>query len=144
MLSIDENTVWDTADDEIGMNIAIRIAFYKYRIRQGLEPEWENLGPFLFGNRFFETAVACCRANPSSFTGKILRAMVETIEGSQMKDTHALRESMGGNAPQRKRGENKAWRRDIDYEYHLHYWECDGGTIEFASVVSHNDFSIPE
>jgi hypothetical protein len=46
----------------------------------------------------------------------------------------------GGNEPQHKRGQ--AWRRDIDYEYH--YWECDDGSVEFASVVTHNDFSIPE
>jgi hypothetical protein len=50
----------------------------------------------------------------------------------------------GGNEPQQKRGQDKAWRRDIDYEYHLHYWECDDGSVEFASVVTHNDFSIPE
>jgi hypothetical protein len=42
------------------------------------------------------------------------------------------------------RGRDKAQRRDIDYEFHLHYWECANGTIELASVVHHNDFSIPE
>lgn len=35
-------------------------------------------------------------------------------------------------------------RRDIDDEYHLHYWQCRNGAVEIASIVVHNDFSIPE
>jgi hypothetical protein len=42
------------------------------------------------------------------------------------------------------RGSDKAQRRDIDYEFHLHYWEIANDVIELASVVHHNDFSIPE
>ena len=61
-----------------------------------------------------------------------------------MEDTHALRESSGGNALQRMRGDDKAWRRDIDREYHLHYWACEVSTVEFACVVTHDDFYIPE
>jgi hypothetical protein len=34
-------------------------------------------------------------------------------------------------------------RRDIGYDYHVHYWE-HGGHIEFASVVIHNDLTIPQ
>jgi hypothetical protein len=61
-----------------------------------------------------------------------------------MAAVHGLRTGMGGDDPQRTRGKDKAQRRDIDYEFHLHYWECANGTIELASVVHHNDFSIPE
>ena len=143
VLSIDETAIWDAAQDEVGIDLAVRIALYKSRIDRQLEPEWDNLGLFVLGRRFFETAKACCRVNPGSFPRRVLRAMLETIEGSRMEDTHALREDIGGNVPQRTRGEDKAWRRDIDYEYHLHYWGCEDGTKEFASVVSHNDFSIP-
>ena len=142
VLNIDETEVWDAAEDEIGMDLAVRIALYKLRIQRGLEPEWDNLGAFVLGKCFFETANACCTVNPASFPRKVLRAMLETIEGLRMGDTHPLRESIGGL--QRRRRQDKAWRRDIDYEYHLHYWECGDGAIEFASVVSHNDFSIPE
>ena len=60
--------------------------------------------------------------------------------------THALREGQGGGSPQRRRSTDgaTAWRRDVDYEYHLHYWECPGGIVELASMGPHNDFSIPE
>jgi hypothetical protein len=57
-------------------------------------------------------------------------------------DSHALRLNSTGGAPQVLRNYDKARRRDIDYEFHLHYWECDDKTIELADVVHHNDFSI--
>lgn len=144
VLSVDERLVWEGAKDKTGIELAVTIALYKSRIMRGLDPEWDDLGSFVLGHRFFETAKACCRVNPPSFTVRVLRAIMETIEGLRMEGIHALREGPGGNDSQRKRGEDKAWRRDIDHEYHLHYWKCESGTIEFASVVSHNDFSIPE
>ena len=72
--------------------------------------------------------------------------MAETIEHRQMADTHALRHGLGANDAQRVRASDgaKAWRRDIDREYHLHYWELGEGMVEFASVGPHNDFTIPE
>ena len=75
---------------------------------------------------------------------KVLRAIVETLEHTSMADSHALRTGPGAEDPQRMRGGDKAMRRDIDYEYHLHYWQFADGTVEIASVVVHNDFSIPE
>lgn len=63
--------------------------------------------------------------------------------GENMPDVHALRTGTGGGDPPRMRGDDKAQRRDIDREFHLHYWDCDDETIELASVVYHNDFSIP-
>jgi len=42
---------------------------------------------------------------------------------------------------ERTRGRLKAWRRDIDDQYHLHYWQ-DGEAVELARVVVHNDFRI--
>jgi hypothetical protein len=55
--------------------------------------------------------------------------------------THALRNDRGYDSPQFTRGTDKAWRRDIDREYHLHYWETQNG-YEFSDVVHHNDFNI--
>ncbi len=140
--SIDETTVWRSALDDEGMMVAIHIALYKSRLARRLEPDW-GAGPgFRFGRKFTETARECCRDNPASLVTSLLRSMVETIDRLQLQDVHALRTSDSGGAPQRTRGNDKACRRDIDYEYHLHYWECEDG-IEFGSVGPHNDFSIP-
>lgn len=76
---------------------------------------------------------------------KILRSIIETIKGQNLSAVHALRTGSGGNDPQRVRDSDKAkaQRRDIDREFHLHYWELADGTVELASVVYHNDFLIP-
>ena len=79
-----------------------------------------------------------------SFAAKVLRSIIDTLEGLNMRATHRLRTGQGANDPQRTRGLDNAWRRDIDYEYHLHYWQCEDGNIELGSVVVHKDMTIPE
>lgn len=79
-----------------------------------------------------------------SLPQKILRSIVDLKTKKNLSAVHALRTSAAGNAPQRLRNKDKAQRRDIDDECHLHYWECADGTIELASVAYHNDFSIPK
>jgi hypothetical protein len=95
------------------------------------------------GSRFREFCQQVCADQGDSVPPKILRSIVETIKGQNLPAVHALRTGPGGNDPQRMRGSDKAQRRDIDREFHLHYWECADGTVELASVVYHNDFSIP-
>ncbi len=75
----------------------------------------------------------------------LLRATSEAIDGQNFRAVHPLRTGRGGNNPQRQRKHDKAkaCRRDVDHEYHLHYWETENG-IEFASMAVHNNFTIPE
>ncbi len=142
---LDESTVLVQASDDLGVELAIRIALFKYALEKREEPDWgNNLVPNI-GNEFRERCQRICRKQDASLPRKILRSIVETIRRDNMQDVHAIRTKLGGNSPQRKRGLDKAQRRDIDTEFHLHYWECaDGKSIELASVVYHNDFSIPE
>lgn len=72
---------------------------------------------------------------------RLLRALRETVTGIRMEDVHSLRTGVGGNSPQRKRNRDLAWRRDIDSEYHLHYWATSNGP-EFVQVGVHNNFEI--
>jgi hypothetical protein len=65
------------------------------------------------------------------------------ILGEATRDVHEIREGKSGSARQKKQGAYEAWRRDIDYEYHLHYWKTANGPV-FMSVVVHNDMSIPD
>lgn len=139
---IDEAVVWQSASDEEGCLIAVQIALYKARLERGLEPEWGEGPPFWFGRDFVGQSRQCFRDNPSGLIERTLRAMVRTIDQLRMEDVHALRESDSGGAPQRTRGADKGWRRDIDREYHLHYWQCSDG-IEFGWMGPHNDFHLP-
>lgn len=76
---------------------------------------------------------------------RVFRACLDTIFMRRESRAHALRVSSGGGAAQRQREVDgwKAMRRDVDHEYHLHYW-TGGSEVEFACVVPHNSFEIPE
>ena len=72
---------------------------------------------------------------------RLLRACSDLLHDRNLVDGHWLREGLGANEPQRARGDWKAWRHDIDDEFHLHYWRS-GANVELANVVVHNDFGI--
>lgn len=140
---INEAAILVGASDNLGIDLAIRLALFKHSINQGETPEWGTFPTPKIGVKFRETCQTCCNNIGAALPPKILRAIVETALGQNMAAVHALRTGPGGNAPQRLRGEDKAQRRDIDREFHLHYWECEDGSVELASIVYHNDFSIP-
>lgn len=140
---LDESAILVGASDDIGIKLAIRIALFKYAIAQGDSPDWGGVIVPIIGSRFRKLCQRVCADQGDSIPPKILRSIVETIKGQNLPAVHALRTGPGGNDPQRVRGSDKAQRRDIDREFHLHYWEYTDGTVELASVVYHNDFSIP-
>lgn len=141
---LDEGAILREASNVQGVQLAIRIALFKDNLAQGRDPDWSELRIPAIGDDFAETCRGCCCDQGAGLAAKILRAVVETIENQNMGAVHALRTGKGGDNPPRMRGKDKAQRRDIDYEFHLHYWQCEDGSIELGSVVHHNDFSIPE
>jgi hypothetical protein len=154
---LDEKTLLNKAAPQETIEPAIKVAIYKLcleRLERNLsqkrqveideiEEEREKFREWTFGKDFFATVRECCR-NRSDLAERLLRSIIETIDRQQLQDTHRLRTGKGGDDPRRKRGQDAAWRRDIDREYHLHYWECEEGMVEFANMVPHNDFSITE
>ncbi len=144
LLAVEEGFVWQNAAGDRDLDLAIRIALLKKRLRAGGEADWDDLPRFSIGRHFFETVGACGGFGGSGLSERALRAIVETIEHLNLPAIHHLRTGAGGGNPQRIRGADEAWRRDIDHEYHLHYWECAGGFVELASIVVHDDFTIPE
>jgi hypothetical protein len=139
---LNEEIILLRATDNIGVDTAIRIAMYKSRLNSGVEPEWNDIPAYRVG-RLFRKILH--EIHPTEqLASRVLRAIVESLEQVNMATTHKLRTGVGGGNPQQMRGRDKAMRRDIDHEYHLHYWQCEDGTIELASVVVHDDFSIPE
>lgn len=143
---LDESAILVGASDNQGIELSIRIALFKHCIAQGEDPDWSNVLDLdlRIGAHFRRSCQQCCANQGDSLPPKILRSITETIQGQNLPGVHALRTSSGGNVAQRLRGTDKAQRRDIDREFHLHYWECADGSIELATVVYHNDFSIPK
>jgi hypothetical protein len=140
---LDEAAILVGASGDLGVELAVRIAMFKNAIVQGESPDWGIVSIPSIGGKFRELCQKCCADQGASLPPKILRSIMETINGQNRSAVHALRTGQGGGDPQRLRGSDKAQRRDIDYEFHLHYWEGANGAIELASVVYHNDFSIP-
>ena len=141
---LDESDILQSSVDDLELETAIRIALYKSRLNHGKEPDWDDVNSLRIGHKLHETVKKLCATQGSSFPLKVLRAITETLDEINVAAAHALRTGPGGGNPQRKRGADKAMRRDIDREFRLHYWLCDDGLVEIASVVTHNDFSIPE
>ena len=139
---LDESAILVDASDDLEIELSTRIALFKYVIAQGDDPDWSSALVPTIGSRFRVLCQQVCADQGESLPPKILRSIIETIIGHNLPAVHALRTGPGGNDPQMMRGSDKAQRRDIDREFHLHYWECADGTIELASVVYHNDFSI--
>lgn len=141
---LDESAVLLAAKDIPEVELAIRIALFKANLAQGRINNWSKMTLPVIGSHFLETCQKCCNNRGPTLSTRILRAIVETMNGQNMNADHALRTGKGGGNRQLKRGSDKAQRRDVDEEFHLHYWDCSNGSKELASVVYHNDFSIPE
>ena len=141
---MDEISIFADSRDQVSLDAAIRIALFKLRLERGSEPEWDELPEFRIGENFLDTAIEACNSG-DALPGKVLRAIVETLEGLNLADVHALRTGPGGNNPKQMRGKDQAMRRDIDLKYHLHYWSCEDDLVELATVsYPHDNFRIPE
>ena len=141
---LDASEVLVKSKDILGLETAIRIALYKSRLDRGENPDWNDFGDLRIGHQFFRT-VEETRGASSALPGKILRAIVDTVDRENMARTHDIRTGPHGNDPQRMRGNDGAMRRDIDRDFHLHYWSCGNGIVELASVnYPHDNYWIPE
>jgi hypothetical protein len=142
---LDEATLLLKATDNVGVETAIRVAVHKARMARGMVPEWDVVPDCRVGHAFLTSFND--RHPTAQLSAKVLRAIIETLEQTNMAATHPLRTGRGGGDPERVRTSDqaKAWRRDIDRDHHLHYWACEHGFVEIASVsFPHDDFAIPE
>lgn len=144
--SVDETRIWTPASDSAAdFETALQLAIFKHRLDRGDDSDWPIKIPIILGPMFIGSIKKCFEGGWKNIAFKTLRSIAEVVDEIDMAKTHGIRKSKGGNSHQRERAGDgaKAWRRDIDYEYHLHYWK-KGELIELASIVPHNDFSIPE
>lgn len=137
--ALDPVNLWMPGDSAEALRAAIRVEV----LRQDLAVAWNDTDRFSIGRKFVASLPPSNFDRQPARIRKALLSCAETLLGRNDRATHALREGGGGNAPQRLRGVDKAWRRDIDHEFHLYYWELPGRRYEFSAVVSHNDYYIP-
>ncbi len=137
---VDEAEILLKATSDSELFAAIKIAFYK------TNPSNPILSEDIIGNDFLSSIVARISIKPE-LARPLLRAIVETLQRSNMNETHHLRKGKSGGAPTKKRGSDnaEAWRRNIDLYHHLHYWKGNNNFIELACVsYPHDNYEIPE
>jgi hypothetical protein len=145
---VDASAVWDGTDvAEIFLEGLQRhdSELLLRAVREALRRRGHAEVPWRVNAEFFATVLRLGGGRQVSVVRAIIRACVETVIGENMRATHRLRRGVGAEEPQRVRTRDGAgaWRRDIDHEYHLHYWETESGP-ELAAAVVHSDLSIPE
>lgn len=96
---------------------------------------------FSVGLNFISSAQALGFMHDPRKINRLLRVCGDLASGRNLADSHWLRAGKGANEAQRMRNDWRAWRHDIDDEFHLHYWR-QSNRIELANVVVHNNFDI--
>lgn len=110
----------------------------------GREPRWPlQRRIFNIGARFSRTMEDHGFFGDRDACERLIRAVVDTILDRRLGATHSIRISEGGGARDRIRANDgaAAMRRNIDYEYHLHYWRTGNGP-EFSCIAQHRDLNI--
>ena len=75
VLNLDEVAIWETAEAEIGLNLAVKIAIYKSRLERNLEPNWDTIQGFRFGGEFFRRMRTCEQGGSPGLVERTLRAL---------------------------------------------------------------------
>lgn len=141
--TVDPVTLWTKARNHIDLRPAIELFLAQNALEYGLTDSDVETMPWDIGSEFFTTCRKHGFLHESGKVKRLLRACGETILKQNLGAAHKFRAGKGAREPQRRRSGDKAWRRDINRTYHLHYWETSNGP-EIASVVHHDNMSIPE
>lgn len=142
--SLQPTKIWSTGPSRESVTLAIRLEVLVVAQRLSMDRSWEDTADaFEIGCEFLDNLAEYSFDHDPPKIKRLLRACAETVLGTNMSAVHALRRGDGPNEPQRRRDSDKAWRRDIDRDFHLHYWERPGQGPEFGCIGPHNSFWIP-
>jgi len=139
---LDPLEVWRMAASAEHRIFAFRTFLLSFAEANGLASSVAVSESWSFGSSFLGSVDMLGFGRERAKIQRLLTAMAATVFRINLNQVHQLRTGQAGNNPQVKRGQDGAWRRDIDDEFHLHFWSTPTGA-EFAATVVHNDFAIP-
>ncbi|HUX59889.1 MAG TPA: hypothetical protein VMV32_01145 [Ignavibacteriaceae bacterium] len=137
---IEPAIIWINAQNDLCIRMAVYIKVFQHDETMDYINK-ANTPNFILYDSFFKSMRDLNFHTDEAKIDNLLRALFEEILHLNMKDTHELRVSKSGGAKQIEYNKYTGWRRDIDYEYHLHYWKR-GENLIFTDVVSHNNYDI--
>jgi hypothetical protein len=141
-LAVDPLDIWISASTDEECAHALRLFLYQKVYKARRECLSHDDLQWSLGDCFCESVMRLGFLANRGRMRTLLRACADTILNENLSQTRWLRTGSGAEDPQLRRGHDKAWRRSIDHEYRLHYWETELGP-ELACVVVHKDMSIP-
>lgn len=140
----DEIDLWCAAGSARQAEAVVRFSVLKNRPQDDPDFSWDSIHRFTIRPEFIQSCAHYGFLHDPPKVRRVLSALTDIVLARDQGHGHALREGEGGNEPVRLRGEDVAWRHDVDYEFHVHLWRCKCGLLEFAALVTHNDYNIPQ
>lgn len=137
---INPTTVWLNASDDVCISMAIFINVFQLDNSINYIYSPQN-AKFVLYYSFFESIAKLGFKHEKDKIEMLIRALCEEIFHQNMNDTHELRDGKSGASKKISLNGYVAWRRDINYDYHLHYWK-KGDKLIFTDVVVHDNFKI--
>lgn len=135
--SLDAASIWHDAQSPTDICTAVEATVARYSATKGTPPYTWRLGAQ------FARAIFAADLKSRPIGTEILRACCETIFSENLHEIHHIRTNMGANAAQKVRGAYRGWRRNMNHDMHLHYWQSNK-EIEFAWVTTgHDDLYLP-
>lgn len=132
---IDPIFTWKNAESENDFNLAIEVSIYQRTGKRITNKNW------MFGKDFILNVKELGFGHEDIKINMLFKALLDAILQENMGAVHALRTGSGANTPTVTRGTDQACRRDVNREFHLHYWK-NKKIIEFANVGVHNTMHI--
>jgi len=137
---IEPAIIWINAQNDLCIRMAIYIKIFQHD--ESIDYiNHDNSPNFVLHDTFFKSMRNLNFHTDEIKIDSLLRALFEEILHLNMKDTHELREGKSGGDKQIEYCDFKGWRRNIGYDYHLHYWK-KGNNLIFTDVVPHNNYAI--
>lgn len=134
---VDFVDLWKGASTRVTYEEIIQV-YFSLRIYHEKMREWS------LGRDFFENLRKYGFHTESTKIKALLKAMLLVVQTDEPnRKAHKLRISKSGGAPAIVGPLGTGMRMDIGYEFHLHFWEKQNQVV-FASINTHNDFSIPD
>jgi hypothetical protein len=131
-------------DQHVGAaRLSIALRTFQLARTHNAASTWNDVPPFTLGPQFL-SAMAALELQSQGLSEKLLRSCAEVLLGINPDKSHDIRRSESGGSPAIKMGHSMARRRDLDREYHLHYWSPTVAGVQFASVGPHRITTIPE
>lgn len=141
---IKEEEILTHASNDKEVELAIKVALFRYEKANRQSADWNKLAMPFIGNTFRES---CQKAIENGFLRPevIIRSVVDVMNEINPSHTHTWNTGKG-KGDQHSQRNYGAWRYEIDMRRgaRMQFWKGPNGKIELGSVQDHNSTFFPD